>query len=76
MPYSKEYIENIKYIADMIDFELDIISEHIELIKPNHLDTDYYEGVERGIKDAHNIVSNIMHKALTMQLEVKGGETE
>ena len=74
MTYSKDYFEDIKYLADMINHELGIMIEHTELIKPNHLDTDYYEGIERGFKDARNIVNDIMNKALSMQLKMKREE--
>ena len=40
------------------------------MIKANYLDDDYYEGVAKGLKEAHSIV----HKVLSMQLEVKEEE--
>ena len=43
-----------------------------EVIKAKYLDDDYYEGVAKGLKEAHNIVN----KVLCMQLEVKGGDSE
>ena len=68
---SKEYIENIKYLADMINHELGIMIEHTELIKANHLNKDYYEGIARGFKDARNIVNDTINKALFMQLDAR-----
>ena len=72
MKYSKDYFTGMKHLADAINYELDKKSLHNEMIKANYLDNDYYEGVAKGLKEAHSIV----HKVLSMQLEVKGGETE
>ena len=72
MKYSKDYFTGMKHLADAINYELDKKSLHNEMIKANYLDDDYYEGVAKGLKEAHSIV----HKVLSMQLEVKGGETE
>lgn len=72
MEYSKEYFTGMKHLADAINYELDKKSLHNEVIKAKYLDNDYYEGVARGIKEAHNIVN----KVLCMQLEVKGGDSE
>ena len=72
MKYSKDYFTGMKHLADAINYELDKKSLHNEMIKANYLDDDYYEGVAKGLKEAHSIV----HKVLSMQLEVKEGETE
>ena len=68
--YSKDYFTGMKHLADAINYELDKKSLHNEMIKANYLDDDYYEGVAKGLKEAHSIV----HKVLSMQLEVKGEE--
>ena len=72
MKYSKDYFTGMKHLADAINYELDKKSLHNEMIKANYLDDDYYEGVAKGLKEAHSIV----HKVLSMQLEVKEGEQE
>ena len=72
MKYSKDYFTGMKHLADAIDYELDKKSLHNELIKTKYLDNDYYEGVAKGLKEAHYVVQ----KVLSMQLEVKEGETE
>ena len=72
MKYNKNYFEGMKHLADAINYELDKKSLHNEVIKAKYLDDDYYEGVARGLKEAHNIVN----KVLCMQLEVKGGDSE
>ena len=70
MTYSKDYFEGMKHLADAISYELDKKSLHNEVIKTKYLDDDYYEGVAKGLKEAHFIVQ----KVLSMQLEVKAGE--
>ena len=72
MEYSKDYFTGMKHLADAIKYELAKKSLHNEVIKAKYLDDDYYEGVARGIKEAHNIVN----KVLCIQLEVKGGDSE
>ena len=72
MKYSKEYFTGMKHLADAINYELDKKSLHNEVMKTKYLDNDYYEGVAKGLKEAHSIV----HKVLSMQSEVKEGETE
>ena len=72
MKYSKDYFTGMKHLADAINYELDKKSLHNEMIKANYLDDDYYEGIAKGLKEAHSIV----HKVLSMQLEVKEGSTE
>ena len=72
MTYSKDYFTGMEHLADAINYELDKKSLHNEIIKANYLDDDYYEGVKKGLKEAQFIV----HKVLSMQLEVKGGEIE
>ena len=72
MKYSKDYFTGMKHLADAINYELDKKSLHNELIKTKYLDNDYYEGVAKGLKEAHYVVQ----KVLSMQLEVKEGETE
>ena len=72
MEYSKDYFTGMKHLADAINYELNKKSLHNEVIKAKYLDNDYYEGVARGLKEAHSIV----HKVLSMQLEVKGGDSE
>lgn len=70
--YSKDYFTGMEHLADAIKYELAKKNLHNETIKANYLDDDYYEGVAKGLKEAHSIVN----KVLSMQLEVKGGETE
>ena len=70
MKYSKDYFTGMKHLADAINYELDKKSLHNEVIKTKYLDNDYYEGIAKGLKEAHYIV----HKILSMQLEVKEGE--
>ena len=70
--YSKDYFTGMKHLADAINYELDKKSLHNETIKDNYLEDDYYKKKKKGLKEAHSIV----HKVLSMQLEVKGGETE
>ena len=72
MIYNKDYLTGMEHLADAINYELDKKSLHNEMIKANYLDDDYYEGVAKGLKEAQSIV----HKLLSMQLEVKEGETE
>ena len=72
MKYSKDYFTGMKHLADAINYELDKKSLHNELIKTKYLDNDYYEGVAKGLKEAHYVVQ----KVLSMQLEVKEGGTE
>ena len=72
MTYSKEYFEGMQHLADAINYELDKKSLHNEMLKANYLDDDYYKGIAKGLKEAQYIV----HKVLSMQLEVKEGETE
>ena len=72
MKYSKDYFTGMKHLADAIKYELAKNNLHNEVIKAKYLDNDYYEGVARGLKEAHNIVN----KVLCMQLEVKGGDSE
>ena len=72
MTYSKEYFTGMKHLADAINYELDKKSLHNEVIKAKYLDDDYYEGVAKGLKEAQSIV----HKVLSMQLEVKVDEQD
>lgn len=72
MKYSKDYFTGMEHLADAILYELDKKNLHNEVIKTKYLDNDYYEGVAKGLKEAHNIVN----KVLCMQLEVKGGDSE
>ena len=72
MKYNKDYFTGMKHLADAINYELDKKSLHNKVIKTKYLDDDYYEGIAKGLKEAHYIV----HKVLSMQLEVKEGETE
>ena len=72
MKYSKDYFTGMKHLADAINYELDKKSLHNEVMKTKYLDDDYYEGIAKGLKEARSIV----HKVLSMQLEVKEGETE
>lgn len=60
----------MEHLADAIKYELAKKNLHNETIKANYLDDDYYEGVAKGLKEAHSIVN----KVLSMQLEVKGEE--
>ena len=72
MTYSKDYFTGMIHLADAIIYELAKKNLHNEVIKTKYLDDDYYEGVAKGLKEAHSIV----HKVLSMQLEVKEGEAE
>lgn len=72
MEYSKDYFTGMEHLADAIKYELAKKNLHNEVIKTKYLDNNYYEGVARGLKEAHNIVN----KVLCMQLEVKGGDSE
>ena len=72
MKYNKDYFTGMKHLADAINYELDKKSLHNEVIKTKYLNDDYYEGIAKGLKEAHYIVREV----LSMQLEVKGGETE
>ena len=72
MEYGKDYFTGMKHLADAIKYELAKKNLHNEVIKAKYLDDDYYKGVARGLKEAHNIVN----KVLCMQLEVKGGDSE
>ena len=72
MKHNKDYFTGMKHLADAINYELDKKSLHNEMIKAKYLDDDYYEGVAKGLKEAHSIV----HKVLSMQLEVKGEEDD
>ena len=72
MEYSKDYFTGMKHLADAINYELDKKSLHNEVIKAKYLDNDYYEGIAKGLKEAHYIVD----KVLSMQLEVKGNEDD
>ena len=72
MKYNKDYFTGMIHLADAIIYELAKKNLHNEVIKSKYLDDDYYEGVAKGLKEAQSIV----HKVLSMQLEVKGEETE
>ncbi len=72
MEYSKDYFTGMKHLTDAINYELDKKSLHNEVIKAKYLDNDYYEGIAKGLKEAHYIVD----KVLSMQLEVKGNEDD
>ena len=72
MKYSKDYFTGMKHLADAINYELDKQSLHNKVIKTKYLDDDYYEGIAKGLQDAQYIVQ----KVLSMQLEVKEGNSE
>ena len=72
MKYNKDYFTGMEHLADAIKYELAKKNLHNEVIKAKYLDNDYYEGVAKGLKEAHSIVN----KVLCMQLEVKGGDSE
>lgn len=72
MKYNKDYFTGMEHLADAIKYELAKKNLHNEVIKAKYLDDDYYEGVARGLKEAHNIVNKVLY----MQLEVKGGDSE
>ena len=66
MTYNKDYFTGMKHLADAINYELDKKCLNYEVIN------DYYEGIAKGLNEAHSIVN----KVLCMQLEVKGGDSE
>ena len=72
MTYSKDYFTGMIHLADAIIYELAKKNLHNEVIKTKYLDNDYYEGVAKGLKEAQSIV----HKVLSMQLEIKEGDEQ
>ena len=66
MEYSKDYFTGMKHLADAIKYELDKKCLNYEV------KNDYYEGIARGLNEAHSIVNKVLY----MQLEVKGGDSE
>ena len=70
--YSKDYFTGMKHIVSAINYEIDRMSTKNEQFMEKYVDNDYFRGIERGLKEAHYIV----HKVLSMQLEVKEGETK
>ena len=72
MKYNKDYFTGMEHIVAAINYEIGRMSTKNEQFMEKYVDNDYFRGIERGLKEAHSIV----HKVLSMQLEVKEGGTE
>lgn len=75
MEYSKDYFTGMKHLADAVKYELNKKHYYWESKARNCEDIDAYRDYTNTAGGIETAVS-ILDKVLTMQLEVKGGETE
>ena len=75
MKYNKDYFEGMQHLADAVKYELDIKRHRLKNRARNCGDVGVYSECTN-IAGGIEIATQILDKVLSMQLEVKGGETE
>ena len=68
MIYNEDYLTGMEHIADAITDEIDRLDKCFHEKGKNFYESDYYNGIAKGLAEARNAVD----RTLSILLEVKG----
>lgn len=65
---NEDYLTGMEHLADAITYEIDRLDKYFHEKGKNFYESDYYNGIAKGLAEARNAVD----RTLSIQLEVKG----